>query len=152
MRGSVNALLGGLGLCLSACGSTNEAAPLVFGQAVNAGIVVAQSATSQNPELTVGLRMADIAVVPTIVPGSIGVAGDDPGGAARKIYATGSDDGESGPPQDALSTFGSFSGDTSTGQVQLGVFFATGVAAQRLSEGFRCGVGQGRPSDCVASE
>ena len=54
--------------------------------------------------------------------------------------------------EDALSTFGSFTSDNSAGVnpvVKLGVFFATGVAAQNLAEGFACAIATNPPGWCA---
>ena len=55
-----------------------------------------------------------------------------------------------GSETDALSTFGSFSSDSTTESVGLGTFFATGVAAQNLSNGFKCKLSNGTHYECTA--
>ena len=124
---------------LAGC-STNDASPLIFGQGVTVGISAGSAPEAGGtPQITVGVKQADIAIVPTVVPKEIPVDATDD----RRIAAFGKQqaNGKEGK-QDALSTFGSFSTTTSAGQgaaaVELGIFFATGVAAQTLSEGFRC--------------
>ena len=84
-----------------------------------------------------------------VVPANITVDDDN-----RRISAFSEQpaDGRDGKA-DALSTFGSFSSETSVGtgndaQVKLGIFFATGVAAQTLSEGFRCALASKDTNAC----
>ena len=117
----------------------NKSSPLLFGQGVTVGISAgAAPEAGGSPQITVGVRQANIAVVPTVVPNEVDVASAD-----RRIAAFGADQaGGRAGKTDALSTFGSFSSTSAVGvgdaRVQLGIFFATGVAAQTLSEGFRC--------------
>jgi len=144
--------------------------PLIFGQGLSFGVVVGAAPQAGNtPELSVGLKMVDIAIVPTVIglseevvrqavadsskwsallqadrkiQGNRGVDLDiQSGGAGNRSYES----------QDALSTFGSFSSTTESDKVKLGVFFATGVAAQSLAEGFKCGVGP-RHKDCTSAD
>ncbi|WP_413206861.1 hypothetical protein [Rhodospirillum sp. A1_3_36] len=146
-------LVGAVALTLSAC-STVESSPLIFGQGLTVGISVGPSTVnSTTPEMTVGVKQTDVAVVPTVVPKDI----DLPNGGElgpRQITAHGAQtkDGDNllEGEQDALSTFGSFSSDTAINGVKLGVFFATGVAAQNLSVGFSCAV-DGVPNACSSS-
>ena len=95
------------------------------------GISPANGAT---PELVVGLKQVNTAVVPTVIPKDVTV----PPGKNPTIRAFGAGDK---PEQDALSTFGSFSNQTPPKFVTLGVFFATGVAAQNISQAFQNKVG-----------
>lgn len=132
------------------CAAGGESSPLIFGQGVTAGISVGASATSANtPEIVIGLKQADIAVVPTVVPKEIEIK--DNSGFDRKILANGDPSGEGEQATsnfDALSTFGSFSNETALEKVTLGVFFATGVAAQNLSSGFQCALSEGKHKNC----
>lgn len=147
-------------LALAACEAPNNS-PLFFGQGATVGISLGASATSAGtPEIVVGVKQADVAVVPTIIPGDVELGGKDRdgNGERRAISATHTNNsvGENGTTQsapgtfdrsegittDALSTFGSFSSNTNTTNgVSIGIFFSTGVAAQNLSRGFMCAVG-----------
>ena len=136
-RGLVLSLLA---VALAAC-STADSSPLIFGQGVTVGISVGTSAANANtPEITIGVKMADIAVVPTVIPKDHpGATRDEP-----RIHAFGEGDKAT---TDALSTFGSFNNETKVDKVTLGIFFATGVAAQNLSNGFKCALGKSH-KDC----
>lgn len=135
-------------IALAAC-STVDSSPLIFGQGLTVGISVGASPTNNaTPEITLGVKQANLAIVPTVIPGEVPLPANE--FATRRIAAFGAGEGESKGIEDALSTFGSFSNNTSVNGVTLGVFFATGVAAQRLSEGFRCAVSKNSVSDCVA--
>lgn len=121
---------------LSAC-STSDSAPLFFGQGTTVGISAGPAASNQaSPELIVGVKHANIALVPTVIPKDVPIPNDK--NTNRKIVAHGQD--SKNAKQDALSTFGSFSNTTKPDNVNLGIFFATGVAAQNISNGFKCGV------------
>ena len=141
---------------LAAACTTQDASPLIFGQGITVGISVGSSPTNAaTPEFVVGVKMADIAIVPTTIPKEIplevngttktvesdGTITDSIVPVSRNIRSFGEDTvDKDGKPisgrEDALSTFGSFSSQTSTNCVGLGVFFATGVAAQNVSKGF----------------
>ncbi len=119
-------------LCLIACGAISAAAcsnvntPLLFGQTQTVGITINGSTTTQGGELTLGYRDYDIAIIPTTVTqGS---------GAVTQLNAT-AGDGFS----DALSVIGQFqvSAQGAGPQVTLGKFFATGLAAKTLADGFK---------------
>ena len=103
--------------------------PLVFGQAHTVGVSIHGSATQQGADLTVGYRDVDIAVVPVtavdasgqIVPIKADVAGKDGGMSSN-----------------SLSVLGQFEVDAQAAgpKVGLGKFFATGLAADKLADGF----------------
>lgn len=134
-----------LALVVSACTETNGNSPLIFGQGVTVGISVGASPTAANtPDITIGVKQADLAIVPTVVPKDVPLANKD----SRMILANGVPEKGGSSEYDALSTFGSFSNTTKTGEVQLGIFFATGIAAQNLSRGFQCGVSKGTHYEC----
>ena len=146
---------------LAAACTTQDASPLIFGQGITVGISVGASATNTaTPELVVGLKRANIAIVPTVIPKDVPLPNDPfsevvedeqenitttksgQKTASRNIRSFGENKtDEEGKPvsgrEDALSTFGSFSNTTSPNCVTLGVFFATGVAAQNISDGFK---------------
>ena len=112
---------------LSGC-AVDGPLPLVFGQAHTVGVTISGSVPEQAAELSIGYRDKDIAVVPTHVMS------------------------EAPENNDALSTFGQFELDTEGGaevKAGLGKFFATGMAARVLSEGFRCTVSKGMHESCT---
>lgn len=109
--------------------------PLVFAQADTFGVTVNAGTTQQSAELTLGYRGIDVAMVPTVMTG--------PNGEIHQLLADITNQGPTGCSrfQDSLSVLGQFNGDASTSQsagisVGLGKFFATGMAAKRLSDGF----------------
>ena len=121
---------------LAGC-STLDSSPLLFGQGVTVGISAGAAPTNTSPEIVVGFKQANFAVVPTVIPKDVPL----PDSQERRIHAFGEDTPAGRPgAADALSTFGSFQNTTTGGKVGLGVFFATGVAAQNISEGFSCAV------------
>jgi hypothetical protein len=80
------------------------------------------------PELTVGYRDVDVALVPVTKAGL----------PIQSVNGSGF--------QDALSVFGQFDVGVNAATaglpgVSLGKFFATGTAASRLADGYRCHVG-----------
>jgi hypothetical protein len=110
-----------LSLALSGC-NTNANAPLVFLQAHTLGIT-ANASSQATPELTLGFRDLDVAVVPTQ---------DSNGNPIRSV--------QKGQYKDALSVFGQFDTNTALGTspgIGLGKFFATGTAAAHLAQGFQ---------------
>ena len=127
------------------CSAGSSSVPLVFGTATTLGVSVgANPASGGTPEFVVGFRRAEIAVVPTIIPkDSI-----TPQAERQQILAFGADSADGKGETDALSTFGSFSSESTTQSVGLGTFFATGLAAQNLSNGFKCKLAEGRHYDC----
>lgn len=116
--------------------------PLVFGQAQTLGVTIAGSPATQGGEFTVGYRDSNFAVVPVTV-----TQGD---GGVTQLNAT-----AGAGFNDALSTLGQFEASTGVGNlaagVGLGKFFATGLAAKVLADGFRghlsgeSGTGGGTP-------
>ena len=117
-------------LSVAACGNL-RGANLVFGQQHTVGLSIGGSTTDRGAELTLGYKDRDIAVVP--------VAVDQPSdGMLIPIQSTTT--GEGGQPfRDSQSVLGQFSvnGGANPGpQFGLGKFFATGMAAQKLADGF----------------
>lgn len=142
----------------AAC-TPSENAPLVFGQGTTLGVTVGAAATGQTPEFTLGYKDTNIAVIPTIVEQQDGsftqlggenvTSGFVPAGESEVPSAPGDAERRtSGNTYDAFSTFGQFEASIEGSKVGLGKFFATGVAAQRLSEGFACGVSRGTDGRC----
>ena len=110
---------------LAACTTADQPMPLVFGRTQTIGIGVQGSAADQGAALTLGFNDRNIAVVPTTTME----------GKPIRSISTG-DDGE--PFQDSLSVLGQFEANAKATDVgaSLGTFFATGLAARKLAEGF----------------
>ncbi len=114
----------------SAC-STQGNTMLVFGQTQTLGISIGGSATDQGATFTLGYQDKNFAIVPATVRMA--------DGTVVPVRSTvGNPEGKKGQSQDALSVLGQFSVNTSTksADVGLGKFFATGLAAQKLADGF----------------
>jgi hypothetical protein len=114
----------------SAC-STQGNTMLVFGQTQTLGISIGGSATDQGATFTLGYQDKNFAIVPATVR--------QPDGSSTQVLSTvGNPKSRPGQSQDALSVLGQFSVNTSTksADVGLGKFFATGLAAQKLADGF----------------
>jgi hypothetical protein len=110
---------------LSGCNTTGDVA-LVFVQTTTVGISASATGGQATPELTVGYRDADVALVP-VTKGDSQIRSVTPGSG--------------GQYQDALSVLGQFqvgANATSSPNAALGKFFATGTAASKLAEGYRC--------------
>ena len=137
MRGLV-LVLAALSGCLILGGCADQQyTPLIFGQSDTLGISISASATEQGAELTLGYKGRNIAIIPVTVKQADGTVTN------VSATRTGGSDGEF---VDALSVFGQFeaaaSGGTATEsqpavQASLGKFFATGLAAMNISDGFR---------------
>jgi hypothetical protein len=122
-------------LILGGC-ADQQYMPLVFGQSDTLGISISGSTTEQGAELTLGYKGRNIAIIPVIVKQA--------DGTLINVFAT-RKGAENGDFADVLSVFGQFeaaaSGGTATGtqpavQASLGKFFATGLAALNISDGF----------------
>ncbi|WP_298619867.1 hypothetical protein [uncultured Zoogloea sp.] len=142
------ALLPVLGLC--ACASSGT--PLIFGSATTFGMSVNATPDTQGFDFTLGYKDKNLAIVPVAVTTD---------GSVQEITAwskTCSD------KRDALSVFGQFTskgdwallGGSSTdataaksqkGHVKLDRFFATGIAASHLANGYRRGLANTVPAD-----
>ncbi len=114
----------------SAC-STQGNTMLVFGQTQTLGISIGGSATDQGASFTLGYQDKNFAIVPATVRQA-------DGGATQVVAKVGNPNSKQGAGEDALSVLGQFSVNTSskTADVGLGKFFATGLAAQKLADGF----------------
>lgn len=125
---------------VSACAPTSGN-PVVFGQAQKLGVSLGQAAGAPSPEFTVGYSDANIAILPTALEGG-------PGSATRELGARAPNG--NGQPNDTYSVFGQFGTRSPTrttsgdGNFALEKFFATGAAAQNLSQGFACAASDGR--------
>lgn len=140
MRTSIfhrSAVVGLLSLLLVGCESASVNS-VIFGQGTSVGLSIGQSPTTQAPEFVLGYKDANIAFLPTVATKADG-----------DIITLG---GKSGSGTDGFSetysVLGQFEVNTPTqigsGAVGLGKFFATGLAAQKLSAGFACAVSDGR--------
>jgi hypothetical protein len=92
--------------------------PLVFVQSQTLGITANASGSTATPELTLGYRDLDVALVPV---------GAENNGMANKN-------------SDAYSVIGQFNAGVTSGtapQANLGKFFATGLAARDVALGFK---------------
>lgn len=110
---------------LTGCNTTGDV-PLLFVQTTSVGITAAATGGQATPELTVGYRDVDVALVPVTKDNA----------PIQSVSA--------GNFTDALSVLGQFSvGATgaATPNASLGKFFATGTAASKLAEGYRCQLG-----------
>jgi hypothetical protein len=109
------------------CTTGNINPPLLFVQTQTLGVTINGSSIQQNFEMTLGYRDFDVAIVPATVT---------QGGASTQVQSTVAGPGTSGA--DALSVLGQFEANTrATPEVGLGKFFSTGLAAQKLADGFR---------------
>jgi hypothetical protein len=100
---------------------------LVFAEYVTFGFIMSGSATESGASVTLGYKDHDFAVVPS-------VARQHDGHATPLL-------GHTGAHSDALSVLGQFGADVKNNQdgnldVGLGKFFATGLAAKVLADGF----------------
>lgn len=139
-------------VALAGCANL-ESTNLIFGQQETVGLGISGSGPQQGADLTLGYKSTDIAVVP--------VATKTPDGQillSAKNVNDSTANSPGGEIDDAFSTLGQFelnvAKDPQTGEkivpsVGLGKFFATGVAAQYLADGFRhklAGSAKGTPA------
>jgi hypothetical protein len=123
-----------LGATTAGCVANGANAPLIFVQTQSLGITAGANAAQAAPELTLGYRNVDVALVPVAI-------GNQPllGTLEDKTKATFTD---------ALSVIGQFNANGSGGTTptgDFGNFFATGQAAKRLGDGFAYKLGQPVP-------
>jgi hypothetical protein len=123
--------------------------PLIFGQTHTVGITIAGSPAEQGGELTLGYRDRDLALVPVSVPQGDGVS------TQLESHVFGNHRSAADQPdKDAFSVLGQF--DVSTegreAKVGLGKFFATGLAARRLADGFACALSDGNEKQCLREQ
>lgn len=109
----------------SGCGG-GVGTPLFFGQAQTVGITIATAPQQGGGELTLGYRDTNIAVIPVSVS-----QGD---GKSTQLKAK-----AGAGHEDTLSVLGQFEveADGTAAKVGLGKFFATGLAAKTLADGFK---------------
>ncbi|MHC4183107.1 MAG: hypothetical protein ACYSR0_07145 [Planctomycetota bacterium] len=114
-------------LSVAGCASKQNL-PLVFGQSHTVGLSMSSNVSQQGGEITLGYKDWDFAIVPVTIG-----QGDDGTNTQIKAVAT-------EQHQDALSVLGQFNVETKGGvqsEVGLGKFFATGMAAKTLADGFK---------------
>ncbi len=130
MNYSKKILIAGSVLGLSGCGNL-DSAHLVFGQHIAVGIDITATAPEQGGTLTLGYKDKNIAIIPVVIKKADGTL--QLLGGTNNLSA-------GGDINDAYSTIGQFelkAGAAGTPTIGLGKFFATGVAAQYLADGFR---------------
>ena len=145
--GAPVALLALLGLTLAGCASAPGTTMLVFGQTQTVGISVGGSVPDQGAMFTLGYQDRNFA----IGPATVAQAG---GGATQVLSSVPDADGR--PATDALSVLGQFevrSGSDGSGKVDVGLgkFFATGLAAQKLADGFKARIAVSASAASAAS-
>lgn len=122
---------------LSGCASVSTP-PLFFGELVTFGLDVGATPGSAGADFTLGYRDRNLAIVPVSAINN---------GKANEIVAWSQEDGSD--RRDALSVFGQFksqaepsggqAAQTGSTKVKLGRFFATGLAATNLANGYKRG-------------
>jgi len=136
MKPSPNLLLLFPVLGLSACATSGS--PLIFGEAVNFGVTANVGADSQGFDFTLGYKDKNLAIVP------VAIVTDD------KVSRIQSHHTKCTKRHDALSVFGQFTSQGNwpmlstepekKGAIKLDRFFATGLAAANLADGYRKGM------------
>jgi len=127
----------GVVLICCSCQQTGDM-PLVFGQSNTLGLTIGASTTEQSGEITLGYKGRNIAIVPLVTKQADG----------QMTLVTATVPSEHGSAEDAMSTFGQFESDAraAPGQTSLGTFFATGMAARYLAQGFEDKLGAAKPT------
>lgn len=139
-----------LGITLVGCASDlPRNMPLVFGESITFGVGIGTSTADQGVDLTLGFKSRDVAIIPVLTYEKDGKLVPLQSEVTEKITHeestdTGGDRKITKKPvskainKDAYSVIGQFGSitDGSSKRVGLNKFFATGVAAQQLSEGF----------------
>lgn len=136
MKPSPNLLMLFPVLGLSACATSGS--PLIFGEAVNFGVTANVGADSQGFDFTLGYKDKNLAIVP------VAIVTDD------KVSRIQSHHTQCTKREDALSVFGQFTSQGNwpmlstepekKGAIKLDRFFATGLAAANLADGYRKGM------------
>lgn len=120
----------------TAAASQRTGALMLFGQYVALGFNIGGSATQQGLDLTLGLKDRNFAIVPVILR-----EGNGEGHMIRSKVSNVDNRWPDPTDRDSLSVLGQFQFDSTQGsgttEAGLGKFFSTGVAAQRLSDGFK---------------
>jgi hypothetical protein len=117
-----------IGVTLAGC-STGQTPPLFFAQTHTFGVGIRGSAGEQGANLTLGYRDLDVALVPVAVTDASG----------RVMPLQGSAGNQTIGGTNALSVFGQFNADVAavSPSANLGTFFTTGLAADKLADGYR---------------
>jgi len=107
--------------------------PLVFVQTNALGIDIQTAISTEGPQFTIGYAGRNLAMIPITM--------ESPDGTLTRMgskFFDGKSDGAL-TATDALSVFGQFAANSETAAFNYGLnrFFTTGVAARRLTEGFR---------------
>ncbi len=136
MKPSPNLLLLFPVLGLSACATSGS--PLIFGEAVNFGVTANVGADSQGFDFTLGYKDKNLAIVP------VAIVTDDKVSRIQSYHT------KCTKRHDALSVFGQFTSQGNwpmlstepekRGAIKLDRFFATGLAAANLADGYRKGM------------
>jgi hypothetical protein len=138
MNSAATTVLAASALTLGGCAYQNNM-PIVFGQSITAGVAIAAGLPEQGAELTVGLTDRSFAIIPVSTTDAKG----DP-------HMLGSRRPNDDKDWDAFSVFGHFSSHAGSAaktdgvevKATLGKFFATGLAARNLADGFADGMGR----------
>jgi hypothetical protein len=128
---------------LAGCAAVPNA-PLLFGQATTLGVSVEAAPTGQTAGFVLGYRDANFAIVPTVV--------SQEGGDNQTLTGTAGGLAKNGGDEDAYSTLGQFNAQAGTTETTLGKFFATGIAARALADGFACKVSGGTDARCTGPD
>jgi len=121
-----------MSLPLTACGQLDNSY-LIFGQKTNVGLEVSGGVQDQGGSLNLGYKDQNIAIIP--VARHFGANDTE-----LMLLGSANNASETADSNDAYSVLGQFeisSEADGTPSVGLGKFFATGIAAQNLSEGFQ---------------
>ena len=132
MKNKIALMVAAASAAMSGC---TTAPSLVFGQSHSVGISIGGGASDMGAELSIGYKDRDIAVVPVAIVKQDGTINED-----GMVTAQVSSRHGSGYDTDSLSVLGQFKVDTNATakSAGLGKFFATGLAAQKLADGFAC--------------
>lgn len=136
-RQAIMPLLGAV--ALAGCANA-DTVHLVFGQQNVVGLDITASAPEQGGSLSLGFKDKNIAVIPVAVE-----SGNLNDGSKHIRLGATNNESRDADRNDAFSTLGQFelnSGGDGTLSVGLGKFFATGLAAQTLAEGFKDKLGK----------
>jgi hypothetical protein len=114
----------------------HTAPSLVFGQSHTVGISMGGAASDAGAELSVGYKDRDIAVVPVAIVSKDGAVNAQTMPVRSQVASRRGN----GIDTDSLSVLGQFevNANAKNQDVGLGKFFATGLAAQKLADGFAC--------------
>ncbi|MEW9799281.1 hypothetical protein [Alteromonas sp. CYL-A6] len=114
--------------------ASNQSTPLVFGQQQTVGISIGAGASEQGADFVLGYKDKNVAIIPVTLATSENSQAQI---ISEQKQESGADKGVRF--KDALSVLGQFEANTSStsGDVGLGKFFATGAAAKTLADGFK---------------